>query len=233
MKQMTLRTRMAAAATAAGLAATMGIVSQTPYDAMARATTGQHVKAHHRNSGALRTPPAIKLRNEMRVLWEDHVTWTRMFIVSAIGNLPDKDAAAARLLANQDDIGDAIKPYYGKAAGEKLSFLLRDHILIAAEIIDAARNGDTAGVEDANARWHTNSNEIADFLSAANPDNWRKSEMRKMMADHLKRTLAEASARLNGDWDADIAAYDGIHRQALHMADMLSFGIIRQFPRQF
>jgi hypothetical protein len=187
------------------------------------------MKAHAK----ARSRPAIKLRNDMRRLWGDHVTWTRMFIVSFVADLPDADAAAGRLLANQDDIGDAITPYYGDAAGEQLSALLRDHILIAVDILTAAKAGDTAGVEESNARWHDNANEIADFLSAANGTNWPQAAMRSMMSDHLDWTLAEAVARLNADWDADVQAYDRIHDDILHMADMLSFGIIKQFPGRF
>ena len=48
------------------------------------------------------------LHDGMRKLWEDHVTWTRLFIVSAAAGLPDKDATTARLLQNQTDIGDAV-----------------------------------------------------------------------------------------------------------------------------
>ena len=51
--------------------------------------------------------------------------------------------------------------------------------------------------------------------------------------EHLKWTLAEAVARLQTDWDNDVAAYNRIHRDILHMADMLSIGIIKQFQRRF
>jgi hypothetical protein len=54
-----------------------------------------------------------------------------------------------------------------------------------------------------------------------------------MMREHLKLTTNEAVARLTGDWAADVAAYDAIHRQGLHMADMLSSGLVKQFPRRF
>ena len=169
----------------------------------------------------------------MRRLWEDHIVWTRQFIVSSVADLPDANTAAGRLLANQDHIGDAIEPYYGEEAGDALSALLRDHILIAADILTAAKNGDSAGVEEANGRWQDNADEIADLLAIANPDNWPQEEMREMMAGHLEWTLAEAVARLNADWDADVAAFDRIHRDILHMADMLSIGIINQFPGRF
>lgn len=175
----------------------------------------------------------LVFQDAMRKLWEDHITWTRLYIVSAVSDLPDQGPTAQRLLQNQDDIGNAIKPFYGEEAGNQLSVLLRDHILIAAELLEAAKSGDTAAFEDASARWYANADEIATFLNAANPENWPLDEMKAMMKEHLDLTLAEASARLNGDWDADIAAYDEIHVQILEMADMLSTGIIRQFPKQF
>ena len=173
------------------------------------------------------------LRDSMDKLWEDHVTWTRLYIVSATANLPDKDATAQRLLQNQTDIGNAIKPVYGDAAGEKLTTLLKDHIMISTEIIDAAKAGDTAKQEEASNRWNANADEIATFLSSANPKNWPAPEMKTMMRDHLKLTTDEVVARLHGDWAADIAAYEKVHTQILKMADMLSAGIIKQFPNKF
>ena len=169
----------------------------------------------------------------MRKLWEEHVTWTRLYIVSAVGALPDAQPTAERLLRNQEDIGDAIKPFYGEAAGDALTALLRPHILIAAEVVDAAIAGDTGRVQESLARWYENSDEIADFLSAANPDNWPREALRAEMRHHLDLTLEEAQARLRGDWAADIAAYDSVHAHILGMADILSSGIIRQFPRKF
>ena len=169
----------------------------------------------------------------MRKLWEDHITWTRLYIVSAAADLPDKGATAGRLLQNQVDIGNAVKPFYGDAGGDQLTALLNDHILIAVALIDAAKAGDSAAFADANARWYANADEIATFLSSANPENWPLDEMKAMMRTHLDLTLKEAAARLNGDYAADIAAYDEVHVEILKMADMLSNGIIDQFPKMF
>ena len=176
---------------------------------------------------------AQAFHDDMRKLWEDHITFTRLFIVSTFGNLPDQGATAERLLQNQDDIGDAIKPFYGDAAGEQLSALLRDHILIAAEILQAAKNGDDAALEDAVTRWYANADDIAVFLNSANPENWPLEEMKAMMREHLDLTLEEATAQLSGDYTASIAVYDEVHTQALEMADMLSEGIIAQFKNKF
>jgi hypothetical protein len=169
----------------------------------------------------------------MRKLWEDHITWTRFAIIGVFEDLPDLHPSVQRLLQNQADIGDAIKPFYGEAAGDQLAALLSDHILIAAEILQAAKNGDSGALEDASERWYANADDIAAFLNAANPDHWPLEGMQIMMRDHLDLTIEEAVAYLNGDHEASIAAYDEIHLQILEMADMLSEGIIMQFPDKF
>ena len=176
---------------------------------------------------------ANKLRADMRKLWEDHVTWTRVYIISAVADLEDQKAAAGRLLENQVDIGDAIKPIYGDAAGTKLTALLEDHIKIATEVIAAAKAGDAVKKEEAANRWYHNADDVATFLSGANPEYWPASEMKKMMRDHLDLTTAEVVARIQKNWSADVAAYDKVHDAILMMADMLSEGIIRQHPDKF
>lgn len=174
-----------------------------------------------------------EFQDAMRRLWEDHVTWTRLYIVSAVAGLPDVQATAERLLQNQADIGNAIKPFYGDAAGDHLTALLKPHILIAAEVVAAAKAGKSDDVKAASTRWYENANEIADFLSAANPGNWPQTAMRNEMRHHLDLTLEEAQARLRGDWKADIAAYEKIHHHILGMADVLSSGIVSQFSGRF
>jgi hypothetical protein len=173
------------------------------------------------------------LHDAMHKLWEDHITWTRIFIISAAADLPDKSAATNRLLQNQVDIGNAIKPYYGEDAGNKLATLLKEHITTAADVVAAAKANDQAKFADANKRWLANADQIADFLSTANPKNWPQAEMRSMMHEHLNLTTQEAVARLHSDWDADVKAYDAVHQQILKMADQLSMGIVKQFPDKF
>ena len=176
---------------------------------------------------------ALVFHDAMRKLWEDHVTWTRLAIVSLSNDLPDTQPTVDRLLQNQVDIGNAIKPFYGEAAGDQLTALLKDHILIAAEIIQDAKAGDTAAQNDAIARWYANADAIAEFLHNANPENWPLDEMKAMMHEHLDLTLQESVDYLTGDHAGSVATYDQIHLQALAMADMLSDGIVRQFPNKF
>ena len=200
------------------------------HDAQAHGVSGHsHATAHTRAVSRAE----LRLRSDMRKLWEDHITWTRLAIISLTTGSADTQATVGRLLRNQADIGNAIKPFYGKAAGNRLTALLRQHILIAADLVGAAKAGDQAKLGEAQARWAANADQIATFLSHANPRAWKLAPTKAMMREHLKLTTAEAVARLQGKWGADVAAYDAIHRQALHMADMLSSGIVQQFPRRF
>ncbi len=194
---------------------------------------GAEGERSHQPSDAGSSEAAVAFRNDMRKLWEDHITWTRLFIISAAADLPDKGPTTDRLLQNQVDIGNAIKPLYGDAAGEKLTSLLQTHIVTAADLLAAAKAGDTAKVDAAKASWYANADEIAAFLSGANPSEWPLDEMKAMMRSHLDLTLEEAVARLQGDFTGDIAAYGKVHQEILEMADMLSLGIIHQFPQEF
>jgi hypothetical protein len=179
------------------------------------------------------SPKAIAFRSAMDRLWEDHITWTRMVIVDFAAGLPDLKTAEARLLRNQADIGNAVKPYYGAAAGNKLTSLLRTHILEAVPVLVAAKDGDQPALTKALAAWYANANQIAVFLSRANPHSWPVGMMRTMMKRHLALTTKEAVARLQGNWTADVRAYDQVHTEILDMSHMLSTGIIRQFPSRF
>lgn len=174
----------------------------------------------------------LDFRMNMRKLWEDHITWTRLYMISAIAEADDKDNVAQRLLKNQEDLGNAIKPYYGDKAGDQLTSLLKTHITTAVSLIDAAKNSNQNALNDANTKWYQNANDIADFLSTANP-NLPKDDMRAMMKEHLDLTKQEAVDIINKKFDADIADYDKIHTQILGMADTLSVAIIKQFPDKF
>ena len=193
------------------------------HDMSAHAATGHQPAA--RSS-------AVALRSEMRQLWEEHVTWTRLAIISLTTDAPDTTATVNRLLRNQTDIGNAVKPYYGAAGGQQLTSLLRQHILVAAKVIAAARKGDTTDLAAQQARWTANADQIASFLHEANPA-WKLGPTKAMMHEHLRLTTNEVVARLQQKWNADVRAYDAIERQALHMADMLAAGIVAQFPGRF
>lgn len=175
---------------------------------------------------------AFDLKMDMRELWTEHVVWTRMYIIASLADAPDKDAAAARLLANQEDIGDAIRPMYGDAAGDALTARLKDHILIAVDIIDDVKAGNTTRQEIDEARWTENADNISAFLARANP-SWPEATLKELMHMHLLTTRDELVARHTGNYTADVDAYDRVYDHILVMSDTLSDGIVQQCPEKF
>lgn len=217
------------------LVAAVVVVSNAPADAAVSTGHASGV-VQHGEHGHPRTPVTKKqvaFHDQMRKLWEDHVTWTRLAIVTFADGSAGFDATATRLLQNQTDIGNAIKPFYGDAAGTRLSALLHDHITIAVELLQDAKAGDTDAFDSAKTRWYANANDIADFLATANPRFWPQVTMRADMKTHLDQTLAEAVDELGGNYPASVVDYEAIHLHILDMADLLSSGIIGQFPRKF
>lgn len=172
------------------------------------------------------------LKIGMNKLWEDHVIWTRNVILCLVDGLPGADQAVKRLMQNQVDIGNAVKPYYGDEGGNKLTELLKMHIAISADVVKSAKAGNKTALDSASKKWQANADDISAFLSKANP-NWPIAEMQMMMNDHLKLTTDEAVQRIKKDYDADIAAYDKVHEEILKMSAMLADGIIKQFPEKF
>jgi len=187
----------------------------------------------HGRPAGLPTAAQVAFHDQMRKLWEDHVTWTRLAIVTFADGSQGFGATATRLLQNQTDIGNAVTPFYGTAAGQHLSSLLHDHITIAVELLQDAKAGDTAAFGAAKDRWYANAKQIADFLSSANPRFWPDATMRQAMKEHLDQTLAEAVDELNGNHTASVSDYEAIHLHILAMADLLSSGIMHQFPARF
>lgn len=183
---------------------------------------------------AMLTPKAIAFHDAMRELWEYHGTYTERAIVDYVAGNPDTNAVIATLLQNQVDIGNAVKPYYGAAGGKALTKLLTTHINDAVATLKAAKAGDAAATKKASAAFYANGNQIASFLHTANPRNWPLGALQTMMRVHLDQVIGLAVDQIKGKYNAAITLYKSyINHLNVGMADMLSNGIIKQFPSKF
>lgn len=172
----------------------------------------------------------LAYHDEWRKLWEDHITWTRVVIMSILDGLPGTNTYVGRLLQNYEDMEAALKPYYGDEA-EVFGDLIKDHLVIAAEILTALKNGQPT--EALVASWYANANDIAVQMNKMNPQFWPLAETQQMWKDHLDATLQEATDHFTGNFAGEVAAYDQVHDLALEMADFISAGVIQQFPNAF
>ncbi len=178
------------------------------------------------------TMTIMQLHDTMRMLWENHIGYNRIVINAIVAGSPDLNPNIERLLRNQDDIGNAIKPFYGDEAGDELAMLLRAYVQTAGDLVMAIKKGNVAAVGGLQKKWHQNADDIATFLSNANP-YWEMQTMKDMLDTHLALTHQEAIARLRMDWTGDVEAFNKGELHILRMADTLTTGIIMQFPDKF
>ena len=186
------------------------------------------MQTHERGMG----PQEHSLAVGMRKLWSDHVGYTREYIIAAGLDAPNADAAAERLLKNQEHIGSAVAQYYGKDAGNKLTDLLKQHIRVAVDLVAAAKKDDKNRFAEEDRKWTENAQEIAGFLSVANP-NWPKRDVFDLLKQHLDLTKREAVSVLDRKWRDAVEAYDAIVTEILTLSDALYKGIVKQFPDKF
>jgi hypothetical protein len=186
-----------------------------------------------RGHDATVTRKALTFHDDMRALWQAHGTWTERAIVDFVGGLPDTQLVVNRLLRNQTQIGNAVKPFYGRKAGNQLTDLLKAHINDAVAVLSAAKSGDDSAIATAKAAFYKNGDDVAAFLHAANPRHWSLKDMKTMMRVHLDQVVGLAVDQLQGDYTAAVRLYDTYIDHLLDMADMLSSGIIEQFPARF
>ncbi|GGL41571.1 acetylglutamate kinase [Sporolactobacillus putidus] len=120
----------------------------------------------------------------------------------------------------------------GSAVAAQFEKLFTEHLVIAAQLVQAAKAGHSAGAADAEKRWYANADVIAAFLGHINP-HWSAKNWQSMMHEHLALTKAEAAQLLTKKYSESISTFDRIEPQALTMADVMAYGIARQFPSKF
>ena len=174
----------------------------------------------------------VRLLEQMNLVWEQHIMWTRMLLISIAENLKDLDVTQARLLQNPKDIADIFRRYYGNMVANQIQQLLTEHLVIGKELIVALKNNNQEQATKLNTKWYQNADSMAEAFSSINPF-YPKEEIRKMLYDHLRLTTNEVNARLKGDYVEDIKAYDMVQKEILKMSQFFVMGIVQQFPNLF
>ncbi|MFG2111430.1 hypothetical protein ACGFRB_02095 [Streptomyces sp. NPDC048718] len=236
----TSRARRGLVSSLAGLALAAGTVTGlgTLGTAAAHATTPPPAV------GASEVPPSdavpiphrtaeTALYAAMRQLWAQHVHWTYSTFEAFFHNPAALQPTANRLLQNQRDIGDALAPYYGRATADKLTDLLLTHVNDAVPVLQALKDGDAAALKKASDAWYANAKQIADALSAANPHHWPRPVMEAALKTHITQTGVYATDLSRADYTKAITDFDAAEEHMETVADLLSKGIVAQFPGRF
>ena len=174
----------------------------------------------------------VQLLKQMNLVWEQHIMWTRMLLISIAENLKDLDATQARLLRNPKDIADVFRRFYGIAVANRIQQLLTEHLVIGKDLIVALKNKNQEQATILNTKWYQNADEMAEAFSSINPF-YPKEEIQNMLYEHLRLTTNEVNNRLQGNYVEDINSYDMVQREILKISEFFVNGIVKQFPNLF
>jgi len=178
-------------------------------------------------------PKVQQLNSAMKDLWNAHMYWTLITVDAFYNDPKGLGAKLDRLLQNQKDIGNAIVPYYGKEAGDKLAQLLTEHIQLAVPVLKAAKDGDNNALDKAVKDWYANAKEIGSFLASANPKNWTAKDTQGALEMHITHTIAYSVSILKGNYTQSFGGFEEALHHMVHLADILTEGIVKQFPEKF
>ena len=156
----------------------------------------------------------------MNLVWQEHIMWTRLLLISIAEDLKDLEATQTCLLKNPKDIADVFRPYYRNLIANEIEKLLTEHLVIGKDLIVALKNNNQEQANLLNTKWYQNADRMAEAFNSINP-YYPKEEIQNMLYEHLRLTTIEVNARLKGDYVADINAYDMVQNEILKMSSFL------------
>lgn len=201
--------------------------------ALVLAAVGAPVHAGHEHVAAAApagSSKAVETQAALRDLWVGHVFWVRNVAVETLaGNAAAAKAAEEQVVANAKQIAGAIEPFYGKAASEKLFGQLAGHYGAVKEYLNAR---DKAGQDAAWKKLGANAEEIARFLSSANP-NLPLETLRSLLLAHGGHHVQQIQQLREKNYTAEAQTWEQMKQHMYVIADALAGAIAKQFPAKF
>jgi hypothetical protein len=176
--------------------------------------------------------PRQELKAELNRLWVDNAVYTRLSILCLTDRLPGTEETLARLMQNQEDMGVSFSTYYGRDKGDEFCQLIASNTSLIVRIIRSKNTGSTQDLEDAQKRLASNYNDILNYLVKVNPYLKRK-ELEAKLTSIVLLTNKQIDLRLSTDYDLDIQNFDQLLTESIEFSNILSEGIIKQFPKRF
>lgn len=165
---------------------------------------------------------APTVKETARKLFTDHAMYIKFYIESFGNNLKDVDVITARLLKNQDEIGEFVRPIVGEENGNKLAKLLREHIMASIGALKAMKSGDVKQVNDAEKVVFANSKEVATLLSSFNPKILPLEAMIREFSHHNEYILQIATLCKEGKYEEEVKTFDAYFNHMITFSDMIA-----------
>jgi hypothetical protein len=195
--------------------------------------SGTNAFAKGKMASAKLTTRSVELKLALRDLWTGHIFWVRnVVLMTKLGSADAVKIAEEQVVQNARAIADSIGPIYGKAASDKLFELLAGHYGAVKEYMTTAYANDSTGKSVAVDKIKKNADEIATFLSSANP-NWPKDAVLGLLMAHGGHHIAQIDQINSNNFSAEAQTVNTMQKHIYAIADALADGIVKQFPKKF
>jgi hypothetical protein len=182
---------------------------------------------------AARDQKAFQTAVALRDLWLGHIFWVRNVSVAAIdkNDLAIK-TAEKQAVANAQAIAASIEPFYGAAAKDKFFKLLAGHYGAVKAYLVAAVAGDVSAQAKATQSLTSNADEIATFLSQANP-YLPKDAVQGLLLAHGGHHIQQIQQLRDRNYDAEAKTWEEMKEHVYQIADATADALAKQFAKKF
>lgn len=185
-----------------------------------RITGEKHCKCENKREGI--HIMKVNMKEAFRKLFTDHACYTVFVLKGIIDKNDSVTVFLNRLLDNQKDIGDQLKPIIGEENGNRVTDLLKEHIRLAGEVIKSISAKERSKLlNEKIAVLLDNGDEFSRFLSSLSPDKLPEREMIDMFERHNSFVKDMAIARRNKDYLEEQKLYDAYYNEILEMSDAI------------
>ena len=176
---------------------------------------------------------AADLQAVLRDEWSRHLFWIRNVVLdNAKNDLRSRDFAEKAVATNAKDIARTFRPFYGEAASDRFYTLLTEHYDAVEAYSEATVAGNKSLQESARAKFTSNTDEIAAFLSGINP-HLSKDAVRGLFATHVDHHVAQINKLQDKDYAGEEETWPVMEHHIYVIADALATAMVKQFPNKF
>jgi hypothetical protein len=185
----------------------------------------------------------LVFRMDSRTMWTRYSLGMINYSVSSFGGLGSTPSVEKNLAKSAAAIGEFFIPYYGITAGNKIGSLLVVLANNGTKVVDAIKN--KKDITPYMVIWSKQIDELASYLNELNPGQYPLDLLTEQFNNLVKLWAEDFQARYDGNFITDSIALDSILKIAVSgipnhvnkgytsIADILSRGIIAQFPLSF
>jgi hypothetical protein len=180
-----------------------------------------------------RSEKAWQTAAALRDLWVGHIFWIRNVSLATFNKNDEAlKAAEQQVVANAQAIAATIEPFYGGAAKESFFKLLAAHYGAVKAYLVATAGGGAPAQATATQSLTSNAEEIAVFLSKANP-YLPKDTLHGLLLAHGGHHIQQIQELKERKYVVEARTWEDMKDHIYQIADATADALAKQFAKEF